>query len=32
MVSKSFVDIAKIMTPDAIRTVEEMGKEEVPGG
>lgn len=32
MVSKNFVDIAKIMTPEAIRTVEEMGKEEVPGG
>ncbi len=32
MVSKSFVDIARIMTPEAIRTVEEMGKEETSGG
>ena len=28
MVSKNFVEIARIMTPEAIRTVEEMGKEE----
>lgn len=28
LVSKSFLDIARIMPPDAIRTVEEMGKEE----
>ena len=32
MVSKNFVEIARIMTPEAIRTVEEMGKEEGSDG
>ena len=32
MVSKNFVDIARIMTPEAIRTVEEMGREEGAAG
>jgi type VI secretion system protein ImpA len=32
MVSKNFVDIARIMTPEAIRTVEEMGKEDGSDG